>query len=87
MEVNIKVFGTDPPCPRCKATEKLALEVAKEFEGKALIKVQHLSVLSKEAEKYDIISTPTVVINDVKVFSGRVPTKEEFVEAVQRLLK
>ncbi|MDH5810657.1 MAG: thioredoxin family protein [Candidatus Methanomethylicaceae archaeon] len=75
-EYSIKIFGADPPCARCKATERVAVEASKELG--LSVKVTHVSALSDEADKYDILSTPAVVINDKVVFSGRVPSKEEF---------
>lgn len=82
MEVVVKIFGSDPPCAKCRATEKLAQELAEEFAGK--VKVVHLSALSEEADKYDILTTPTVVINDKVAFSGKVPSKEEFREVIKK---
>ena len=76
MEVIVKVFHSNPPCAKCKATEKVVAEVAKEYGGK--VKVVSFSGLSEEADKYGVLMTPTVVINDQIVFSGKVPTKEEF---------
>ncbi|MGC8936194.1 MAG: thioredoxin family protein [Candidatus Methanomethylicaceae archaeon] len=83
-EHSIKIFGADPPCARCKATEKVAIEASKELGLD--VKVLHMSAVSEEAEKYDILSTPAVVINDKLVFSGRVPSKEEFKRLLQREL-
>ncbi|MGQ9759588.1 MAG: thioredoxin family protein [Candidatus Methanomethylicaceae archaeon] len=75
-EYLIKVFGADPPCARCKAVVKVAGEVAKDLGLD--IKIEHLSVTSEEAELYDILSTPAVVLNEKVVLAGRVPSKEEF---------
>jgi small redox-active disulfide protein 2 len=81
----IKVFGSDPPCPRCRATEKIVKEVVKELNLN--VDVKHISVFSEEADKYGITTTPAVVINDKIVFSGRVPTKEEIKDIILRELK
>jgi small redox-active disulfide protein 2 len=81
----IKVFGSDPPCARCRATEKIVKEVVKELNLN--VDVKHISVFSEEADKYGITTTPAVVINDKIVFSGRVPTKEEIKDIILRELK
>ena len=75
-EYLIKIFGADPPCAKCRATARVATEASKEIGLNA--KVAHISALSDEADKYEILSTPAVVINDKVVLSGRVPSKEEF---------
>jgi small redox-active disulfide protein 2 len=81
----IKIFGTDPPCARCRATEKIVKEVVKELNLN--VDVKHISAFSEEADKYGITTTPAVVINDKIVFSGRVPTKEEIKDIILRELK
>ncbi|MCQ5340538.1 MAG: thioredoxin family protein [Candidatus Methanomethylicia archaeon] len=81
----IKIFGSDPPCARCRATEKIVREVVKELNLN--VDVKHISVFSEEADKYGITTTPAVVINDKIVFSGRVPTKEEIKDIILRELK
>lgn len=84
MEVIIKIFGTEPPCAKCRAVEKVAKEVADEFPGK--VKVVKLSALSEEADRYGVCITPSIVINDELVFSGRVPTKDELKKAVSKAM-
>ena len=81
----IKVVGTDPPCARCKATEKIIKEVVKELNLN--IDVKHISIFSEEASKYDITLTPAVIINDKIVLSGRVPNKEEIKEIILKEIK
>lgn len=85
VEVVVKVFHSEPPCPKCRATEKVVDEVAKEYSGK--VKVVKLSALSEEADKYGVLMTPTVVINDKVAFSGKVPAKEELKRALEQAMK
>lgn len=82
MEVIVKIFGTDPPCAKCRTAEKIAREVAEELGGN--IKVVKLSALSEEADRYGIFITPSIVINDELVFSGRVPSKDELKKAINK---
>ncbi len=68
----IKILGTG--CPSCISTEKIVLEVVKEINITAeVIKVEDI----QEIMAYDILSTPAVVIDEVVVIKGKVPTKEE----------
>jgi len=84
MEVIVKIFGTEPPCPKCKAAEKVAKEVAEEFSSK--VKVIKLSVLSEEANRYGVLITPSIVVNDKLVFSGRVPSRNELKKAIEEAM-
>jgi len=78
----IKIFGGEPPCAKCKATERVATAAVAELGLNA--KVVQVSAMSEEADRYDIMLTPAVVINDKVVLSGKVPTKEEFKKILQK---
>jgi len=72
MEVEIKVLG--PGCAKCATTKKLISEVAEELGVKASIEpVTDLL----EITKYDVMSTPGVVIDGKVVSSGKVPSRDE----------
>ncbi|HRR54528.1 MAG TPA: thioredoxin family protein [Candidatus Methanomethylicus sp.] len=81
----IMVFGGSPPCAKCKNVEKVLNEAVKELGLDA--QVIHVSALSDEADKYDIMLTPSVVINEKVVIKGRVPTKEDVKKILQEELK
>ena len=72
MSLTIKVLG--PGCARCKATVEV---VKKALEHKGLqadiVKVEDV----EEIVKYNILKTPTIVINEQVKLSGRIPTQEE----------
>jgi len=78
----IKVFGGSPPCARCKSVEKGLNEAIKEMGLDA--QVVPVSALSDEADKYDILTTPAVVINEKVVVKGRVPSKEELRKILEK---
>lgn len=82
---SIIVIGTDPPCGRCKTTEKITREAVKELGLN--IEVKHISIYSEEAKKYDVLITPAVVINDKVVISGKVPSKEDIKRKIKEELK
>ncbi|MBP1762904.1 MAG: Thioredoxin domain [Firmicutes bacterium] len=69
--INIKVFGTTPPCARCKELTKRAAKVAK------------FDAMSAEGDKYCIMMTPTLVINDKVVSIGKVPSEDD----IEKLIK
>ena len=83
MEVTIRVFGSFPGCAKCRSAEKVAQDVAQKFEG---VTVKKLDVFSDEAEMYNIMMTPTVVVNEVTVEVGTVPSAEKLEKAVKNAL-
>jgi len=70
--MEIKVFG--PGCPRCKQTEKNAVEALKELNLEA--KVIHVSDL-KEIMSHGIMMTPGLAIDGKVVCTGKIPNVEE----------
>jgi thiol-disulfide isomerase/thioredoxin len=68
--LQIKVFGTTPPCANCKRAEAEAQKAAAQFPGQ--VEVIKLDALGPEAEAYGILSTPLVVVGDEVVGMGRV---------------
>jgi len=78
----IKIFGGTPtPCARCKGVERGLNAAIKEMGLDA--QVVHMYALSDEADKYDILATPAVVINEKVVVRGRVPSKEELMKILK----
>ena len=68
----IKVLGTG--CPKCKVTYNNALEAVKQSEVEAeVIKVEDIM----EMMKYDILSTPALVIDEKVRVKGRVADIKE----------
>ncbi len=83
--VEVKVFGTTPPCAKCKEMERRAKNVATRYPGK--IEVAKFDALSEEGDKYGIMSTPTVVINDRVVAVGKLLTEEELEKSIKKELE
>lgn len=72
MSINIKILGTG--CPKCKQTTAIVQEVISENNIDATIeKVEDIM----EIMKYNVMSTPALVINDEIKIKGRVPSKAE----------
>ncbi|HEX58654.1 MAG TPA: thioredoxin family protein [Methanomicrobia archaeon] len=78
--MKVQVFGTEPPCARCKATERLVRKLVKELGLDA--EVEKVSVFSEEAERLGIMMPPAVVIDGKLVKQGGVPTEKELREAL-----
>jgi len=68
--LQIKVFGTTPPCANCKRAEREALKAAAAFPGK--VEVLHLEALGPEAEAYGLMVTPVIVVGDHVAATGKV---------------
>ncbi len=72
MSIVIKILGTG--CPKCKQTTAVVQEVVSENNIDATIeKVEDMM----EIMKYNVMSTPAVVINNEIKIKGRVPSKAE----------
>jgi protein-disulfide isomerase len=82
--VTVKIFGTTPPCAKCKRAEREARKAAEEFPGQ--VEVQKLDALGREAEAFGMIVTPTVVVNGEVVGSGRVVPAERLVAHIRSML-
>jgi small redox-active disulfide protein 2 len=69
---NIKVIG--PGCPKCKATYKNALEAVKQAGIEANVeKIEDL----KEMMKYNVLTTPVLIIDEVAKIKGRIADVSE----------
>lgn len=73
----IKVLG--PGCARCKSTFAVVDKMVKESGlGISVVKVDDIN----EIMRYNIMSTPAIVVDDKVVMKGKVPTESE----VRRIL-
>lgn len=82
--VEIKVFGTTPPCAKCKQAEEAAKRAAQEFGDQ--VSVKKLDAMSAEGDKYQVMVTPTVVVGDRVVAVGKVVPASELVDAIKKEL-
>jgi len=73
--MNIQVLGTG--CPKCKTLEKITREVVAETGIDANItKVEDIV----EIMKFNVMSTPALVVDGKVVLKGRVPSNSELKE-------
>ncbi len=82
--LQIKVFGTTPPCANCKRAEREALKAAEQFTGQ--VEVVKRDALGPEAEAYGIIATPLVVVGDKIVGRGKVVPAAKLIPVIEQLL-
>lgn len=79
MSINIKVLGTG--CPKCKALERAIREVVEENKYEAQIeKVEDIVKIMN----YGIMATPGMAINEKVVASGRLLSKEEIKNLIEK---
>ncbi len=81
------ILYTGTNCPKCPSAHKVVEETAQEL---GLVKGKDYEVkniddeeVMIEALKYQVASTPAIVINDEAVFISDVPTKEELIEKLK----
>lgn len=73
----VKILGTG--CTKCRQTEQIVRDTISSHHFEALVeKVEDIN----EIMKYDILSTPAVVVDEVVKIKGRVPNKNEVLKAI-----
>lgn len=73
--MNIQILGTG--CPKCKTLEKMTREVVEQNGISAEItKVEDIM----EIMKFNVMTTPAIVIDGKVVLKGRVPSANELKE-------
>ncbi len=77
--MDIKILGTG--CPKCKMLEQLTRDVVSKNSIDAIVtKVDDIM----EIMKYNIMTTPALVIDGKVVIKGRVPSAEEIKELLTK---
>jgi thiol-disulfide isomerase/thioredoxin len=82
--LQIKVFGTTPPCANCKRAEREALKAAEQFPDQ--VEVVKLDALGPEAETYGLVVTPMVVVGEQVVGTGKVIPAAKLVPIIEDVL-
>ncbi|OFY41008.1 MAG: redox-active disulfide protein 2 [Bacteroidetes bacterium GWF2_40_14] len=77
--MNIKILGTG--CPKCKTLEKMTREVVEKNGFNATItKVEDIM----DIMKYNIMSTPALVVNEKVEIKGRIPSEDEIKQILSK---
>jgi hypothetical protein len=82
--LEIKVFGTTPPCANCQRAEREARKAAAEFPGQ--VEVLHLDALGSEAQAYGLMIPPVTVVNEEVVAKGKVLPASQIVPILAKHL-
>jgi thiol-disulfide isomerase/thioredoxin len=82
--LQIKVFGTTPPCANCKRAEAQAEKAAERFPGQ--VEVVKLDALGPEAEQYGLVTTPMVIVGEEVVGTGKVMPAAKLVSIIEKKL-
>jgi small redox-active disulfide protein 2 len=77
--MEIRILG--PGCPRCEEVRKRTIDVLAELNIAA--DVQKITDMKKIME-YKIMATPGLVINGKVICSGRIPSKDEIREWIEK---
>ncbi len=81
MNVIVKVFGSAPPCAKCKVAYDTAKKVQERI-GEGVIVEKH-SALSEEGDRYGVLMTPTVVVDDEIAVVGKAPSEKKLEEIIR----
>jgi small redox-active disulfide protein 2 len=77
MKKNIKVLG--PGCPKCKTTYNNVLEALKQLSIEAdVTKIEDI----EEMMKYNVLTTPVLVVDEVIKVKGRVADINEIKQLI-----
>jgi small redox-active disulfide protein 2 len=77
--MEIKILGTG--CPKCKTLENLTREVVEKNGINATItKVEDIM----DIMKYNVMSTPALVVNEKVEIKGRVPSSDEIKQVLSK---
>jgi small redox-active disulfide protein 2 len=75
----IKIFG--PGCPKCQATYNNVLEALKQINAEAKVeKVEDI----EEMMKYNILTTPVLMIDGQIKIKGRIAQVNEIIELLKK---
>jgi hypothetical protein len=80
----LQEFGTVMHCSRCIHAERTVRRVASEFDPH--VQITKHDILSTEAQRYGVLMTPAIVINDEVVSVGKAPSEDRLRELIQKYL-
>ncbi|MCS7123897.1 MAG: thioredoxin family protein [Candidatus Bathyarchaeota archaeon] len=78
-EVKVEVIGPEPSCVRCQAAKKAVEKAAEKLKQAGfMVKVEKANIMSREiVQKYGVLVSPSIAINNTIKIMGRVPSPEE----------
>ena len=84
-EVKVEVIGPEPPCMRCQAVKRVVERAAEKLKQSGImVNIERANIMSKETvQKYGVLVSPALAINNTVKIMGRVPTPDE----VEKLIR
>jgi hypothetical protein len=82
--LQVKIFGTTPPCANCKRAEAQARRAVERFPGQ--VELVKLDALGPEAEQHGLITTPLTVIGEDVVGAGQVVPTAQLISIIKERL-
>ncbi len=83
-EVKVEVIGPEPPCMRCQAAKKSVEKAAEKLKQSGIaVHIEKINIMSKETiQKYGVLISPAMAINNTVKIMGRVPSPDEIEKLV-----
>ncbi|MGQ9624435.1 MAG: thioredoxin family protein [Candidatus Bathycorpusculaceae bacterium] len=88
-EVKVEVLGPEPPCMRCQAAKKAVEKAAEKLKQSGIrVEIEKANIMSKQiVQKYGVLVSPAIAINDTVKIIGRVPNPEEVEKLLMEAIK
>jgi hypothetical protein len=85
-KIVIQIAGPETPCDRCKKTRQIIEQI---LQAKSVLdaSIEHIVLTDKTTiEKYGVLKGPAVIINEIVVSEGEVPTQNYVLKAIEQIL-
>ncbi|MGQ4874758.1 MAG: thioredoxin family protein [Promethearchaeia archaeon] len=83
----IYTLGPPDPCAKCKKTKKNMEKALEELSLREKVEYSHKDIKSKEIiEKYGILQGPAVIVNDILISQGHVPSIKKLKDGINKIL-
>lgn len=78
-EVMVEIIGPEPPCARCQAARKAVERAVENLKKNGVtVNIKKVNIMSRETvQKYGVLVSPAIAINNTVKIMGRVPSPEE----------
>jgi endonuclease V-like protein UPF0215 family len=88
-EVKVEVIGPDPPCARCLVAAWAVVKAAEKLkQAGIMVNIEKANIMSKETiQKYGLLFSPAIAINDTVKIMGRVPSPVEVEKLIMKAVK
>ncbi|MEM0084182.1 MAG: thioredoxin family protein [Candidatus Methanomethylicia archaeon] len=88
-EVKVEVIGPEPSCMRCQAAKKAVEKAAEKLrQAGVIVSIEKANIMSKEiVQKYGVLVSPAIAINNTVKIIGRVPSSEEVEKLIREAVK